>query len=556
MYIAPDTTIRILKNVPLDATYEHTIYWSTLTSQRDYFIGKTKYIFQNQSYQRVNKGRLRIERKAEDLYDCNYLMFQNSAFGNKWFYAFITGVNYVNNITSEIEYELDVMCTWFFDYELKQCFVEREHSLTDNVGDNLMPEPVALGDYVYSEQSQSGIFTDWVIVLATYSRIDGGVVTNLPARGTKIRNNVQLLEYKVFELNDLNGLVNSYNNLWTLIVGGGNYIANVFLCPRSIANVLTMQTDTLESNAPFNITSYGHSGDRWYYKPRNNKLLTYPYNYLEVNNMQGSVNEFRFERFGNSSPKFTVVPDMSANPSVIFIAENYMNNANVANSDCIITVPSLPIVTHVQTDFGAKMVQLGQFIASLAIGAGGVGAGVASEEASANLNNAVSKLNKRATEQNMRRYEVARDEYARSKRENLEALKEEESNQSDYASVAKAIMSASAPHSSHTGQYGTPNALQSIGMFDVIYKIKHITPEYARVIDDFFDRYGYATRRNKVPNRNARPHWNYVKTATCTIDGSIPSDDERKICNIYNRGITFWIHGSEVGDYSLDNSPT
>ena len=111
MYIAPDTTIRILKNVPLDATYEHTLYWSTLTSQRDYFIGKTKYLFQNQSYQRVNKGRLRIERKAEDLYDCNYLMFQNSAFGNKWFYAFITGVNYVNNITSEIEYELDVMST-------------------------------------------------------------------------------------------------------------------------------------------------------------------------------------------------------------------------------------------------------------------------------------------------------------------------------------------------------------------------------------------------------------------------------------------------------------
>ena len=67
--------------------------------------------------------------------------------------------------------------------------------------------------------------------------------------------------------------------------------------------------------------------------------------------------------------------------------------------------------------------------------------------------------------------------------------------------------------------------------------------------------FGYATRRCKKPNRNSRPHWNYVKTVGATVTGSVPADDMKKICSIYDNGITFWKNGSEVGDYSLDNSP-
>ena len=92
MYIAPNTTIRMLKDVPLDNTYRNTIYFTTAAIQSAYFQGKTKYTFANQSYQRVNRGVLRIARKADDLYDCNYLMFQNTSYGNKWFYAFVVSV--------------------------------------------------------------------------------------------------------------------------------------------------------------------------------------------------------------------------------------------------------------------------------------------------------------------------------------------------------------------------------------------------------------------------------------------------------------------------------
>ena len=129
MYINPNTTIKILKNVPLDPTYDHTIYWSNIdgddanhtrakANQSTYFSSKAKYSLDNQSYQRVKRGWIRVAILAENLYDCNYVMFQNTAFGSKWFYAFIKSVEYINNTVSEIEFEIDEMQTWWFDYQI------------------------------------------------------------------------------------------------------------------------------------------------------------------------------------------------------------------------------------------------------------------------------------------------------------------------------------------------------------------------------------------------------------------------------------------------------
>ena len=45
-----------------------------------------------------------------------------------------------------------------------------------------------------------------------------------------------------------------------------------------------------------------------------------------------------------------------------------------------------------------------------------------------------------------------------------------------------------------------------------------------------------------------------VKTVGATVTGSVPADDMKKICSIYDNGITFWKNGSEVGQYNLDNT--
>lgn len=166
MYIQPTTNIKLLKDVPLDTTYDHTIYFASKTAQYNYFVGLQKYNLTNYTYQRVKKGVARVGIKADNLYDCNYMMFQNTAYGTKWFYAFITAVEFVNNECAEIYFELDVMQTWFFDCEPDYCFIEREHTETDGIGEHIEPETVATGEYVMNNYSPIKYMTDMVVCIA------------------------------------------------------------------------------------------------------------------------------------------------------------------------------------------------------------------------------------------------------------------------------------------------------------------------------------------------------------------------------------------------------
>lgn len=137
-----------MKGVPLDNTYSDTIYFANVTDQYNYFSTLTgNKVFNQQTYQRVNKGTLRLQVLADEIYDYNYLMFRNTSYGSKWFYAFINKVNYINDTTTEIEYELDVIQTWMFEAVLEPSYVEREHSSTDVIGEHLAFEPVKLGEY-------------------------------------------------------------------------------------------------------------------------------------------------------------------------------------------------------------------------------------------------------------------------------------------------------------------------------------------------------------------------------------------------------------------------
>ena len=151
MYIVPNTNVKILHNVPLENTYDHTLYFANATAQYNYFASMVKKNCVNYTYQRVNKGTMRVEGKADNYYDCNYLMFQNTSFGTKWFYAFINSVEYINNETTEITFEIDVIQTWLFDAHVEECFIERQHSLSDAIGDNIVPETVNCGEYVFND---------------------------------------------------------------------------------------------------------------------------------------------------------------------------------------------------------------------------------------------------------------------------------------------------------------------------------------------------------------------------------------------------------------------
>lgn len=510
MYIEPNTIIRILKDCPLDNTYDHTIYFSTASAQANYFSELAKYTLNNQTYQRVNRNRMRVQYKADDLYDCNYLMFQNTSYGNKWFYAFIRSVEFVNNITSEIEYEIDVMQTWFFDYTLGQCFIDREHSSTDTAGDNLVPENLELGDYVADNFDGTGeLGAKSIVVAATfngeYQNIGGSIYSGIYSG----------LYYNVFPNNG-----SGAQACTEFIQGAGakaDGIVAVFLMPTAMVTELLESAKEYTINKDKKLSLLRADGSA----VKNKKLLTYPYNFLYVTNLQGNYAEYHYELFSTSDCQFTLTGDMSINPSVVLAPNSYKGVYGIANYDEKLVLSGFPQLSFNTDSFKAWLAQNGS---SLAINALSTSAGLVSATASAAM--AGSSVAGNATVAN-----------AALGAANL---------------VSQVYQHSVMPHQAKGGSGS--QTLAAIGVLDFAFMHKHIQPQFASIVDDYFTMYGYATHRVKVPNRNVRPHWTYTKTVGCVIEGSVPCDDIRKICGIYNNGITFWKNGNEIGNYSLNNS--
>ena len=67
--------------------------------------------------------------------------------------------------------------------------------------------------------------------------------------------------------------------------------------------------------------------------------------------------------------------------------------------------------------------------------------------------------------------------------------------------------------------------------------------------------FGYTVNKVKTPSRRNRPHYTYLKTKGCHVDGGAPADAIQRIETIYDNGIRFWVNASEVGDFSVNNAP-
>ena len=164
MGIAPNTELYLLKGIPLDSDYTNTIKFETANKQRQFFTASNRVIkhFYNSvdmttkamSYIQKDDGVLCVGLAVSQCFNCNYIAFKNTMHEGKWFYAFVTKVEYANEKSCYIHYQIDVMQTWMFDYNLGMSFIERQHHPTDRIGENLVPENLECGGYISSEYKE------------------------------------------------------------------------------------------------------------------------------------------------------------------------------------------------------------------------------------------------------------------------------------------------------------------------------------------------------------------------------------------------------------------
>lgn len=286
MYIVPNTTIYILNNIPLNKSYEHTVYYPDKDTQAQAFMKYKKYALTDYSYQRSQLGTIRVQLKYEQLIDCNYLMFKNTNFENKWFYAFITGIGYVNNDVTDVYYDLDVMQTWCYDYTFGKTFVERHHDAYDRLYGNTVPEGLELGSEYRLIQGKSYSYAKplaWVIIATTTVKDESayqisGIITGVYS-GLRV--------YYIEDIGELTRIIGKFIN-----EGLEDAIVAFYQVPKIDKHHMSeVQTDEITFTQQMNL---GNG-----YKPRNKKLFSYPYSFLEVYNTLGTSVELKFDQFEN-----------------------------------------------------------------------------------------------------------------------------------------------------------------------------------------------------------------------------------------------------------------
>ena len=517
MYIEPNTTIKLYSGIPLDNTYKNTLFFANVSAQNSYFhSGIQKYTFARQSYQRVERGRMRIEVLADNIYDCNYLAFQNENFGNKWFYAFINSIDYVNNTTSEITFEIDVMQTWYFDYELLDSFIDREHTSNDTIGANLVEENLELGDYIIGDAERLGMDTYKIVVLASeYYVGDWTQDTNWLSTATLVGGTIQGCYYWQFDATEtgranLVGLLQIYSQK-----GKTDEILGVFLMPQMFAGCLGQDSPHVEYKG---ITKKYGSFEG--YTPKNNKLYTYPYNFLYVTNLQGNSAIYPYEYFSGGSGlcDFNAYGIWSPNSEVTLFPMHYKGYA--LNYDEALSIKGFPQCAYTVDAYRAWLAQnSGSISVNTGIHGGMLMAGIAGATMGLTPLMAGGLVLGGVT---------------------------------GIANTLARIHDTAVQPKQTKGQ-DTNTVLAGAKKLDFLFMNKRIRGEYAKIIDNYFTMYGYKTNRVKTPNIHVRQRWTYTKTIGCNLKGEAPVDALKKIVSIYDNGITFWVNASEVGNYALSN---
>lgn len=529
MLIQPDSYIRLIKDCPLDNKYEHTIYFNNPREQEAYFKGLPGNPYVKQSYQRSGAGVITLQDSMANVYNCNYLMFNNIGFENKWFYAFVNKIEYVSNVVCRIYYEIDVVQTWFPFCTLEECFVEREHSVTDKIGENLVPESLETGEFFIERLNVSNC------------PFNAGAYNVIVVQGTnkiKVNDEYQAVISNVFSGLDVTRYATpseAYDALKTINTGGkSDSVVAVFMIPSVFwggASVVNFSSTEVVLNISNGLADpYADTFDG--YVPNNNKLYTSPYFGLIGTSSSGDEHRYAYEYFDDpSNPMFGMSFSVGASPEAVLTPYKY-KGVSSANYNEEMICKDFPQCAYATDTFKAYIAQ----------NSGRLLAGLGSQL----LNTAG------AQGRYVNAWDNPRLSMAQTEQIGMEGANDLASYIFNSVGTLRDI-SILPPKVRGSGASYINYTRNTVGFIFYKYKVRK---EFAKIIDGYFNMFGYATNRVKKPNVNARPWWNYVKTVGCKLSGSVPAEDMRIIESLFDRGITFWNKNAQFGvyDYNVQNN--
>lgn len=573
-YIFPESSITFCSlDIPLTSDYQNTILFESETEQLNYFSSKAVRVLDNYSVIKKEAGFLKVSGSYADWLNVNYCYFTNPNFSNKIFYAFVDMPEYIAPNTTKIRISIDYIQTYFlFNCNFRDCLIDRETVAEDTLENCLVEESIGLGDYEWMQETYADFDAevgDRVIVAAftpteelETQLADGTLVLEPPGYyggqyipfywGLWTETSQEPIERLITAL-EKSGQTGSIIGMWyfyedLIPTKAEEGIGRPVVLEQEIEKPLSWET--LRGNSL--------NG----YIPKNNKLYTFPYCYLELNGY-GQEQDLKYEYVGDAIKLYAPFTPGSQ----MFIWPNFYNG-QANDLDAGVSSKSLPLygyavnaaynnyMTSLQERaaiFKNKKIstalELGEtFVGTIpkAMGAGvaGVAGGIAAAGgegyglkgsgvlAGGMAGGGIGYLGDI--------YHMGKTALHGDLAQSQRVL---EGQLSDALRAPTDIQNQNAiPELNFVLGYKTPFI---VGKTQKRYRLE--------IIDNFFSMYGYKVDRYGKPNLKSRKSWNYIKLAVCNVYGKINEEDLMAIKGILENGITFW-HTTDVGNYSLDNS--
>lgn len=539
--VAPQTDIYLLK-VPLEINDSNQLTFSSASAQHNYFNSLPKIHVDDYTYQRKD-GTIRYGGQFDDLIGYNYVMYRNDYYTNKWFYAYITNMSYLNDSVTAVSIKTDVYQTWMFDLTYKQTFIEREHVNDDTTGLHTVPENLELGEYIMNgsvinndlSPSQTETNVSWICFQVSDFPDGDGALS--PSLGDDVQGKIYGGVYSgltylfVLTPTAANRLIKCYD-----LAGKADAIVSIFQVPLGIlsADKLSITNHTSEAGSigigimtaddynaiaidtqtitkPTSLNSY---------TPKNHKMLTYPFTYFYATNNAGTETIYHWEDF-SGNPSFKIEGAISQGMSIKAYPTNYKNATNLSCYNYGINGGKLPVCAwnsdyYVNWCTQNSVNQPLSIASSIVNGVIGTGVNMSYQNYAGALSSATGAFFGIANAIS-RQYEAS-------------------------------LVPDQAKGNANAGDINMAEKRMGFTFYPMSIKA-----EYAKICDDFFSMYGYKVNRLKTPNITGRRNWNYVKTIGCYIEADIPQDDLEELKDMFNKGITFWHNTNTFMDYSQTN---
>lgn len=574
------SNVRLLKGIPFNSDYKHTRWFDNKSEQTNYFLSKqVVHTMDKANFQRIEgKGFIAVNKNIDELWGVNYLMFKNETYPSKWFYAFVTKIEYKQKTTTYVYFEIDVFQTWKFDMNFKPSYVIREHQKLWNADgtpvintidegldygsdyeissvNNILPTPrykwlVIVSKEILgtNEVGGSNIGTPQPLTYYVVPFDDNGytppkiITSDVTYDG--VSNPVKVLQAIYSSEESVNNIVNIFVTDYFGVpfsLSGSNLTTNEespFATKKLIKTANVLMVGAINK---FKEKVIRHSKVyEGFYSVKESKLLMHPYCNIMLTDFKGNTIDYKPQYIRNTHLDLIFKGSLGTSNFTSCSIKDYNTRGaigelkdQVSNEVALIdTTPNdVPILTDNLSAFlqGNRNTLQNQKNTTMFNGVMSGVSGVTSAVGSASYGNVGGVLG-------------GISNAIKGAGNTVLGLQQIQAKKHDINNIPPNLQ-----------KMGSNTAYDYGNRYNGVFVIKkQIKEEYVKKLEHFFNMYGYKINEVKIPNFHTRKYWNYVQTGDCVVRGNFNNEDLVELKSVFDNGITFW-HTDDVGNYALNN---